>query len=55
MSAPDVNLEKQKHRHRRMVLGIWIGVAIAGLVGIAAVIAIFGFGADLQDAIPPES
>lgn len=34
MSAPDVNLERQKNRHRTMVRGLWIGVAIAGAVAV---------------------
>ena len=55
MSAPDVTLETQKHRHRKMVRGIWIGVGIAVLVGIAALVAVFGFGVELQEAVPPAS
>ncbi|ABG32825.1 hypothetical protein [Roseobacter denitrificans] len=54
MSAPDVTLERQKHRHRKMVRGIWIGVGIIALVSIGAYVAVFGFGADLQEAVPPE-
>lgn len=44
MSAPDVNIDKQKKRHRTMVWGIWIGVAIAGLVMIG-----FGLASMFED------
>lgn len=54
MSAPDVALKTQKHRHRTIAWGIWIGVGLAALVGVAAGITIFGFGVDPQGAIPPE-
>lgn len=37
MSSPDVNIGKQKHRHRTMIRGLWIGVGIA-LVVTAGVI-----------------
>jgi len=36
MSAPDVNLERQKNRHRTMVRGLWIGVAIGVMVAAGA-------------------
>jgi len=35
MSAPDVNLERQKNRHRTMVRGLWIGAAVAVIVAAA--------------------
>ena len=32
MSAPDVNVERQKTRHSTMVRGLWIGAAVAVVV-----------------------
>ena len=47
MSSPDTNIEKQKHRHRTMVRGIWLGLAVAGVVLLATTV----FGANPLDAI----
>ena len=52
MSAPDTNIEKQKHRHRRMIHGIWLGVAIAFLVAAGVVLSITLFGTAPTDVIP---
>ena len=49
MSAPDVNIEKQKHRHRTMVRGVWIGVAIACVVAAGIWVGMGVFGADPTD------
>ena len=46
MSAPDVKIETQKHRHRSMVSGIWIGAAVLVFAVVTASIAIFGFGVE---------
>ncbi|MGA9253586.1 MAG: hypothetical protein WBV71_14190 [Roseobacter sp.] len=35
MSAPDVNVDRQKSRHITMVRGLWIGVAIAVIFAVA--------------------
>jgi hypothetical protein len=55
MSAPDVNLERQKSRHRTMVRGLWIGAAIAVIVAVA----IYGYtvisGEDAATVILPTS
>ncbi|MFK7743416.1 MAG: hypothetical protein AB8B47_00070 [Roseobacter sp.] len=32
MSAPDVNVEKQKHRHRGLIWGLWGGALVALVV-----------------------
>jgi hypothetical protein len=37
MSAPDVNIERQKARHKTMVRGLWIGAVLA----IAAALAVY--------------
>jgi hypothetical protein len=52
MSAPDVNLEKQKHRHRTMVRGLWVGAALAIVVAIGLVVSETVFGADPADLAP---
>lgn len=52
MSAPDTNIEKQKHRHRTMGWGLWIGAALAVLVGLVFVVA-FGVFDVAPDAFIP--
>jgi hypothetical protein len=52
MSAPDVNIEKQKHRHRTMVRGLWVGAAIALLVVGGIAISAGVFDTDPADLIP---
>lgn len=47
MSAPDTNIERQKNRHKTMVWGIWVGLAIAAVAIIGLAIASFGYGVDL--------
>lgn len=37
MSAPDVNVKRQKKRHRPAVWGIWISVAVVVVAGVAAI------------------
>ena len=32
MSAPDTNTEKQEERHKTPLMGIWIGLAIVGVL-----------------------
>jgi hypothetical protein len=52
MSAPDVNLEKQKHRHRTMVRGLWVGAAVAVIVAIGLIVSETVFDADPTDLAP---
>lgn len=55
MSAPDVNIETQKHRHRTMIRGLWIGAAFAALVVIVAGIVILGFGVSADGILPAQT
>jgi hypothetical protein len=42
MSAPDTNVKKQERRHKPAL----VGMAVAAVVVIAAIIAVNAFGAD---------
>ncbi len=54
MSAPDVNLDRQKRRHRPMLRGLWIGLAVA--VGVALLWAVAAaLGVQVTDAVTPAS
>jgi hypothetical protein len=52
MSAPDVDIEKQKHRHRTMARGLWIGGAVAVLVAAGLAVAMGVFDTDPTEVIP---
>ena len=54
MSAPDVNLERQKRRHRPMVRGLWIGMAVAAGVALLWAVAA-AFGISVTDVATPAS
>lgn len=55
MSAPDVNIEKQKKRHHTMIQGIWIGLGIAVVVALIMSVAMGVFNADPTAMIPAET
>ncbi len=53
MSAPDVNLDRQKRRHSTMIRGVWIGLLIAVGVAAAWAVAHYGFGVTTTEIVPP--
>ncbi|MFK7763737.1 MAG: hypothetical protein AB8B62_10770 [Roseobacter sp.] len=55
MSAPDVNIERQKKRHHTMVKGIWIGLGIAIVVAVGLSVAMGIFNVDPTAVIPTET
>ena len=38
MSAPDTNVEKQKKNHRTPLMGMWISLAVVGLLFVGGVL-----------------
>ena len=39
MSAPDVNIERQKKRHRPMIRSLWVGLALIVVVSVGVLLA----------------
>lgn len=55
MSAPDVTLETQKHRHRTMLRGLLLGAGIALAAPICIVVGLAVFDVESRALIPAET